>query len=92
MSLSKKKRKVLEELSYEDRMKVRDFYDECFRNLKANIYDNGLSLDDLDYYLTVKCEETEEEVERVWHGKDFWNFCMDLFSAISKINKKRDRN
>ena len=90
MGLSQKKRKILEEMSHRERIALRDFYDECFNSYKKYLYDNDLSRDETDYELTILDEETGEEKEVLFYGKQFWDLCLDILAAIRELNEKND--
>ena len=90
MALGKKKRKILEELSHEDLIKVRDFYNECFNSYKKYLYENDLSRDETDYELTIIDEDTGEEHVELFYGKQFWDLCLDILASIREIREIGD--
>ena len=85
-----KMRKILEEMTYRERIDLRDFLDTIFHDLRHYIDDNDLAFEeDATYPLMIEWDDGSK-TDELFYTRDMRNRLMDCLRLIREVNEKND--
>lgn len=85
-----KLRQLLKEMSYQERIDLRDFLDEIFHDLREYIDENDLAGDpEAVYPLLIEWDDNTTS-EDLLYTRDLWLRLTDVLRLIREVNEKND--